>query len=74
MIRKGSIFVRAKDETGRWGAADVLDLDDESFRAFVLDRLEHRGMVVPVQPQLAGEAVEYRTRVGFRFPADEKKR
>jgi hypothetical protein len=39
MITRNQVFVRAQDENGKWGAFDALDLDDESFRMFILDKL-----------------------------------
>ena len=36
MISRGQVFVQAQDDSGRWGNADVFDLDDESFRAWVV--------------------------------------
>jgi hypothetical protein len=38
------VFVRAVDDTGRWGTSDVLDLDDESFRVFVAGMLMRAGI------------------------------
>lgn len=45
MIKRGQIFVRAKDSLGKWGSADVLDLTEESFRAFVLGIFARHGMI-----------------------------
>jgi hypothetical protein len=39
MIDRNQCFVRAQDENGRWKNVDVLDLDDESFRRFVISIL-----------------------------------
>ena len=39
-MQRGRIFIRAKDSTGRWGSADIFDLDEDSFRAVLLDRLD----------------------------------
>lgn len=38
-MKRGQVFVRAKFDDGRWGNCDIFDLDEESFRAFVIDRL-----------------------------------
>lgn len=38
-MKRGTLFVRAITFGGSWGKVDVIDLDDESFRAFVLDTL-----------------------------------
>ena len=45
------VYVRAIGTNKKWGAHDVMDLCDESFRAFVVWRLAEAGMVV----RLAGE-------------------
>jgi hypothetical protein len=60
------VFVRAKDETGRWGSANALDLDERSFRVFVLDSLEAAGLLIGLRD---GEGVkhEYQTKPGYRF-------
>ena len=38
-MNRGEVFVRALGKDGKWDAIDVFDLDDESFRAFILDKL-----------------------------------
>jgi hypothetical protein len=45
MIRRETVFVRAQLPNGRWVSADVLDLTQESFNAFVLGRLHHARLV-----------------------------
>lgn len=61
MLRRGQVFVRAKDQAGRWGTCDVLDLDEVSFRAWVVDVLRRHGMVAALKDDyVAGEGVEYR--------------
>jgi len=45
MINRGQCFVRALDENDKWGAVDVLDLDDESFRRFVVSKMADMGIV-----------------------------
>lgn len=37
MIDRGQVFVRAQVDGNRWDSVDVLDLDDESFRRFVIN-------------------------------------
>ncbi len=46
MIERGQVFVRAIDRDGKWDSVDALDLDDESFRRFVLEHLARRGQLV----------------------------
>jgi len=36
MIERGQIFVRALNYEGKWDSVDVLDLDEESFRRWLL--------------------------------------
>ena len=51
MIQRGQVFVRAIDPDGRWFSSDALDLNDESFRRFILDRMHVFGMLsVMVSP------------------------
>lgn len=70
MIKRGQVFVRAQDETGRWGSADVLDLDEESFRAFVAGTLFRSGLLVGLKDEaVAGERLPLRVRPGVRFGA-----
>lgn len=45
MIHRGQVFVRAVDANGKYGNADVFDLDDESFKAFVVWMLVRVGAV-----------------------------
>ncbi len=43
MVNRGQCFVRAIDVNGKWDSIDVLDLDEESFRRFVLTKLHRHG-------------------------------
>ncbi len=76
MIRRGQVFVRAKDAYGHWGSADVLDLEEESFRSFVVDRLWQDGLVIGLKDEDAtGREVELRTVIPFPvgpFKEDEE--
>jgi hypothetical protein len=45
MIRRGSVYVRAQDPEGKWGSHDVLDLTEESFRAFICGQLIKHGLL-----------------------------
>jgi hypothetical protein len=44
-IDRGQVFVRAMDPNGRYHSADILDLDEESFRSFVIGVLFQNGLV-----------------------------
>jgi len=39
MIEREQVFVRAKKKEGGYGTVDVFDLDEESFRSFILTHL-----------------------------------
>jgi hypothetical protein len=70
-MKRGQVFARAQDETGRWGSADIFDLDEESFRAFIVGVLFRSGLVVGFKDELcAGQQLPCRTRPGFRFDED----
>ena len=63
-MKKGQVFVRAKDKNGRWYSADVLDLDQRSFNAFVVDQLFRGGNTVGVKDEFClGEDIEYQSTV-----------
>lgn len=51
MIRRGQIFIRAQDEAGKWGAADIFDLDEESFRRVIVSRLAEAGCFVMLKDE-----------------------
>ncbi len=60
------VFVRAQDPNGKWGAADVMDIDDKSFRAFVIDMLMRAGVVVHLKDEVVErEDITYYTEVPF---------
>jgi hypothetical protein len=62
-VKRGQIFVRAKNADGRVESADVLDLDEESFRVFVLDVLMRNGLVTSLKHEyVEGEHIEYKLR------------
>jgi len=49
-MRRGEVWIRATNAEGtKWGAVDVFDLDDDSFRAWVVDKLTQIGCVVRVK-------------------------
>jgi hypothetical protein len=39
------VFVRAKTSDGRWTAVNVADLDERSFRMFILHKIAEAGLV-----------------------------
>lgn len=53
-MKRGQIFTRAKVD-GIWQNVDVLDLDDESFKLFILDFLHRAGFLVGVKPEKIAE-------------------
>ena len=60
-MKRGQVFVRAKDADGQWDSVDVLDLDELSFRVFVLDLFDRQGAVVSlVEKEVPGEPIELR--------------
>ena len=44
-MQRGMVFVRAQSPSGKWHSADVMDLDDESFRIFVLEMLRRKSII-----------------------------
>lgn len=67
-MKAGQVFVRAKDPAGRWGSADVLDLDERSFRAWVLDLMMCSvPRIASIKPELVeGKEIEYMTAKKFK--------
>ena len=39
------VFVRAQTSDNRWATVDAMDLTDESFKRFVLNKLAEAGIV-----------------------------
>lgn len=67
-MKRGRVFVKAADEKGRFGTVDALDLDDDSFRAFILDRLVDAQVIIAVPSDDApGPDIIYRTKPGIRI-------
>lgn len=57
-MKKGQVLVRAKNKEGEWTYVDVLDLDDRSFKAFILDRLFKNGLVAGLKEEtIEGERI-----------------
>lgn len=64
-MKRRQVFVRALDSNGKMGAADVMDLDEDSFKAFILDVLQRHDLVVGIiESQLPGERIALRTKPG----------
>jgi len=62
-MKRGQVWIRGTDARGEnWGAIDVLDLDDESFRAWVVSMLLRLGVVVSLKTE--GEDIHYRAKFG----------
>lgn len=71
-MRRGQVFVRARDETGKLGSADVLDLDDLSFRALIVEILVRTQLVTGLREDLCeGERIALKTKRGIRFEEDD---
>lgn len=54
-MKPGMVLVRATNDSGQRVVADVLDLDERSFRAFVVQTLWNAGMVVAIKPEEISE-------------------
>lgn len=66
-MKRNQVFVRAKSPSGKWGAHDVLDLEQESFNAFVAGKLYEAGIVVGYRPEtIKGKEIEYKSKVEER--------
>lgn len=64
-MKRGMILVEALGPNGMPCGADALDLDDESFRLFVLNVLWQKGAVVAVDPsEVQGNDIQLRMRSG----------
>jgi hypothetical protein len=63
-IERGQFIVSGCDTLGNPALVDVLDLEELSFRAYVLDRLAGSGLLKPLDGwQATGEAVPYRAKM-----------
>lgn len=70
-MKLGQVFVRAMvpDEKGDWRSesVDVLDLDEQSFRVFVLDVLNRQGVVHALRDKIVdGDHLTLRRRKRLR--------
>lgn len=65
-MKRNQVFVRAYDETGQIGNADVLDLDDDSFRAFVIEMLWRSGLVTGIKDEFVeGDKIRLQMKPGI---------
>ncbi len=58
-MKRGQYFVRAKLANGEWGNVDILDLDETSFRAFLIDRYFADDLVGILPDFVEGEEIAY---------------
>jgi hypothetical protein len=64
-MKVNQVFVQGLKADGSIGAIDVLRLDVQSFRAFVLDTLrEHEMLPKKAVRPVGGEPIVYREQVG----------
>lgn len=60
-MKRGQVFVRAEKKDGSFDSVDVLDLDDASFRAFVMDILVREALVVGILDEVVeGSPLRYK--------------
>jgi hypothetical protein len=58
-MKKQQVIVRAINKEGHWDSIDVLDLDEASFRAFVIEMLYRLGVVYAIREDLVeGEHIQ----------------
>ncbi len=58
-MKKEQVFVRAINKEGKWDSIDVLDLDDRSFKAFVIEKFKQHEMVSAIKDEYCdGEQIE----------------
>lgn len=66
-MKRNQVFVRAKWPEGGWGSVDVFDLDDESFRAFVVEILEGNKLVLSLRASVVpGSEMELTAKRGVK--------
>lgn len=60
-MKRGQVWIRASNAEGtKWGTVDVLDLDDDSFRVWVVDKLALMGRVIALR--VDGEDIPLRAK------------
>lgn len=57
MVRREQVFVRALNKDGKWDNIDIFDLDDESFRAVIVNKLMDAGLLIGLKDEVAGEEI-----------------
>jgi len=63
-MKKGQVIVQGITKEGKPGLIDILNLDDESFRAYTIDRLICGGLIIPLQPKdVEGSPIKYKERL-----------
>jgi hypothetical protein len=66
-IERGQCVVSGADAVGNPALVDVLDLEEASFRAFVLEHLARGGLVKPRDGwQATGCPITYQARLGAK--------
>jgi hypothetical protein len=70
-MKRGQVFVRAQDPDGRWHTADVLDLDQPSFNAWVTDVLFRAGLIVGLRDESLPTSVRVEYHSLRRRPPEE---
>jgi len=63
-VQRGQVFIRGKKAAGGYGAIDLFDLDEESFRRLMITLFAKQGMVevCSLDPGEAQDVVPYRER------------
>ncbi len=64
-MARGEIFVEGRDALGQRARVDVMDLDDESFRHFVVEMLKHTGTVTYVPAENPTEIIYKQRKVAL---------
>lgn len=74
-MKRGTMVCYATDEHGTRGIADMLDLDEQSFRVVLLEVLWSANALIGIdQESLPGDDIELRVRPGVVLtPAEEPK-
>ena len=66
MIKRGQVLVRAIDGFGKWGNCDVMDLDEDSFKAFVIDVFFRHNLLVGLKVEYCdGEEIVLTSKYPF---------
>ena len=69
-MQRGQVLVRGKLPDGSWGGVDVLDLDEKSFRAFVIEMLIRASIVYSLK-EPEGENITYEAKPVLTPPPTE---